>query len=212
MSIVLSAQSFFQFCWRVMGSLALHGWICVGLVWACLIRALGIGNILWITSLNCLWFCCSWCISERQTRPCLGPVSNRWITWNSSFRNTLCHCWAGFRSSVPVNLNSLHTLLSTLFSMLLLSIETLLPLWFQPFFRQPWPRCLLWLQPVCEHCLKESIRDYRVPHFLPVDQEYFFFCVMFTLREKKHPVVIVSQFLGWGCHLPGLLCVVFETT
>lgn len=118
-------HAFFQFCWRVPGSFVVHRWICAGLMWACSIHALGIGNILWITSLSCLWFC-SWCVSERQTRPCLRPVSNGWITWNSSFQNALCHCWAGLHSSVPVNLNSLHTRPSTLFSMLLLSIESLL--------------------------------------------------------------------------------------
>lgn len=70
-------HAFLQFSWRVPGSVVLHRWVCAGLVWACLIHALGIGNILWISCLDCLWFCCSSWICERQTR--LFETSEQWV-------------------------------------------------------------------------------------------------------------------------------------
>lgn len=136
------------------------------------IHAPGIGNILWISSLSCPWFCCSSCICETQR----GRV---WAMGESLELSATAE-----QGSAPVNLNSLHTLLSPLFSMLL-SIKPFCLCGFSYVLGNHGHDAALTAASVCECCFRESIWDYGVPHFLPVDREYFFFCVMFTLRKKN---------------------------
>lgn len=63
---------------------------------------------------------------------------------------------------------------------------------------------------VPDRYFKERGLDYVVPSVLPEDQEYFFLCHVYI--GKKHPVMIVSHFLGL-CHpMPGLLYVFSKTT
>lgn len=84
------------------------------------------------------WTACGSAAPRGSVKDKRGRVWDQWARGESrgtAASKILCHCWAGFDSSVPVNPNPLHTPLSTLLSMLLLSIKTLLPLWFQPCFR-----------------------------------------------------------------------------
>lgn len=129
-------------------------------------------------------------------------VGDRWnyCMCNGSFQNTFCCCRVGFRSCIPINLISFHTHLSTLFFfLLLLSHKNLFVLCLCGF------SCILSSHDhdthsptagiVCDRNFKENILDYVVPNFLPEGQEYFFLCNVYI--EKKHPVMIVSQFLGF---------------